>query len=278
VSAPIDAEAFRAFEWNGWQESADPYDLYFGPLTSQTIDSLLAAVKTDASPAALLDVATGPGYLALRAKDAGFDPVVGVDFSEAMVRKAQALCAGRGIEIREGDAEHLDRASESFDAVAMGFGLLHLGQPEKAVAEAHRVLRRSGKYGFTVWAEPDRSRGFELVLGAIAAHGAPIEAMPEGPPFFRYASPAHAEAILTGGGFVDPSVKELPLTWVLPSGEALFDAFLHGTARTGGLLRKQPPAALSAIRATIVKGAEAYASGGAVRVPMRAILASGTKP
>jgi SAM-dependent methyltransferase len=281
VPSPIDVDAFRAFEWNGWQESADPYDAYFGPLTSQAIDPLLGAVKTDASPdgqpGALLDVATGPGYLALRAKDAGFHPVLGVDFSEAMVRKARAFCAGHGIEIREGDAEHLDSANESFDAVAMNFGLLHLGRPAQAVAEAHRVLRRGGKYGFTVWAEPEKSRGFELVLRAIEAHGDATDAVPEGPPFFRYASAAHATAVLTGGGFADPSVRELPLAWILPSGEALFDAFLRGTARTGGLLRRQTPAALSAIRAAIVKGAEAYASGSAIHVPMRAVLASGTK-
>jgi len=281
VPTPIDVDAFRAFEWNGWQESADPYDAYFGPLTAQTIDPLLATVKADASPdgqpGALLDVATGPGHLALRARDAGFHPVLGVDFSEAMVRKARASCAGHGIEIREGDAEHLDSANEAFDAVTMNFGLLHLGQPAKAVAEAYRVLRKGGKYGFTVWAEPDKSRGFELVLRAIEAHGGATEGVPEGPPFFRYASAAHATAVLSGGGFGDPFVQELPLTWILPSGEALFDAFLRGTARTGGLLRRQTPAALSAIRAAIVRGAGAYASEGAIHVPMRAVLASGTK-
>jgi SAM-dependent methyltransferase len=277
----IDTDAFRAFEWNGWQESADAYEAYFGPLTSQTVGALLAAVRTnglpDGSRGALLDVATGPGTLALRAKDAGFHPVLGVDFSDAMVRKARASCADRGIEIREGDAERLDSASESFDAVTMNFGLLHLGQPARAVAEAYRVLRTRGKYGFTVWAEPDKSRGFEIVLRAIEAHGGTAEAVPEGPPFFRYASPAHAAAILTGGGFADPSVQELPLTWILPSGDALFDAFFHGTARTGGLLRRQTPEALSAIRAAIVSGAEAYGSGGAIHVPMCAVLASGAK-
>ncbi len=277
MSSPIDAQAFRTFEWNGWQASADPYDTYFGPLTLQTVDSLLAAVKTSASPASLLDVATGPGYLALRAKDAGFQRVEGVDFSDVMVRKARERCAGRGIEIREGDAEHLDSPSESFDAVAMNFGLLHLGQPAKAVAEAYRVLRTGGKYGFTVWAEPDKSRGFALVLQAIEAHGGAVEAVPEGPPFFQYASPEHAAAILTAGGFCEPCVVELPLTWILPSGEALFDAFLHGTARTGGLLRRQTPVALSAIRAAIMNGAEAHRSGGAIHLPMRAVLASGSK-
>jgi SAM-dependent methyltransferase len=252
----IDTDAFRAFEWNGWQESADAYEAYFGPLTSQTVGALLAAVRTnglpDGSRGALLDVATGPGTLALRAKDAGFHPVLGVDFSDAMVRKARASCADRGIEIREGDAERLDSASESFDAVTMNFALLQLGQPAK-------------------------SRGFEIVLRAIEAHGGTAEAVPEGPPFFRYASPAHAAAILTGGGFADPSVQELPLTWILPSGDALFDAFFHGTARTGGLLRRQTPEALSAIRAAIVSGAEAYGSGGAIHVPMCAVLASGAK-
>ena len=52
---------------------------------------------------------------------------------------------------REGDAEQLPYRDASFEYVACAFGLLHLQQPEQAMAEAWRVLRSGGRYSFTVW-------------------------------------------------------------------------------------------------------------------------------
>src|SRR5205809_6238429 len=54
------------------------------------------------------------------------------------------------IEFREGDAEALPFPEASFDAVVMNFGMLHLAHPERAVAEAFRVLSAGGRFAFTV--------------------------------------------------------------------------------------------------------------------------------
>ena len=51
------------------------------------------------------------------------------------------------IEYREGDAENLDFADGSFDAVICSFGLLHMAEPERAIGEAHRVTSPRWRYG-----------------------------------------------------------------------------------------------------------------------------------
>ncbi len=54
---------FREFEYQGWQKSAQQYHAFFGSLTNQTIETLLDAVNAR-SGTKLLDIATGPGYVA----------------------------------------------------------------------------------------------------------------------------------------------------------------------------------------------------------------------
>ena len=60
------SKAFHDFERSGWQRAAAHYADAFGSITSQAIPALVDAVG--AAPGVhLLDVATGPGYLAAEA-------------------------------------------------------------------------------------------------------------------------------------------------------------------------------------------------------------------
>jgi hypothetical protein len=101
--------------------------------------------------------------------------------------------------------------------------------------------------------------------------------LPEGPPFFRFADPAESRRALAAAGFSDVAVRELPLRWRLPSGDALFEAFWEGGVRTRGLLRAQSPDALDAIHQAIRSAVEAHASGGAIELPMPAVMSAGEK-
>jgi SAM-dependent methyltransferase len=121
---------------------------------------------------------------------------VAIDFSEAMLAKARALHPG--IDFRLGDAEQLPFDAATFDALAMSFGLLHLGDPERALREAQRVLARGGRFGFTVWPGPDLARAFRVVLDAVARHGATNVDLPKGPDFFFYGDPANARRRSSG--------------------------------------------------------------------------------
>jgi SAM-dependent methyltransferase len=275
----IDVDAFNAFEKQGWQQTADPYDRYFGRLTAQAGATLLDLLDSSPEDKALLDLATGPGYLALLAARIGYRPVLGIDFSDAMVtlaRQAAAACASAA-QFKSGNAEALAEADHSFDTVTMNFGLLHLGQPQQAIMEARRVLRPSGRFGFTVWAGPQRSTGFSIILAAIDTFADKTVPIPPGPPFFHFSDPMHSIAAMQIAGFTQIEVTTIDLVWALDSSEALFDAFLHGTARTGGLLRAQTRVVLDAVRQSVIRDTEKYKSGTGIRIPMSVVLVTGTK-
>ena len=106
---------FHDFEQAGWERAADHYGDAFGSLTSQTIPALLRAAGVGKGTR-LLDVASGPGYVAAAAAGLGAS-VVGVDLSSEMV----ALAGGRypGLEFMEGDAEALPFPDRSFAAVEL---------------------------------------------------------------------------------------------------------------------------------------------------------------
>lgn len=266
----IDAGAFREFEYRGWEASVAAYDRFFGRLTSQAIEPLLDETQVR-QETRVLDVASGPGYVSAAAARRGAS-VVGVDFSERMVARSQEL--NPDLEFRHGDAESLPFGAATFDAVVMNFGVLHLGQPERAFAEASRVLAADGTFGFTVWCQPDEAVGFAIVLRAIEQYGDAGVTLPAGPPFFRFSSESECRSALSGAGLTLCAMRKLPLVWRLESADELFHAFLDGTARTGGLLRVQTPTALSAIKEGVARGCEPYLTADGLSVPMPAFVVS----
>ncbi len=268
-----DAKAFHDFEHDGWERAAAHYGGAFGGLTAKAAGPLLDAAAVSAGTR-VLDVASGPGYVAGEAAARGAG-VIGVDFAAAMVIEARRRHPA--IAFREGDAEALPFEDSSFDAVVMNFGMLHLARPDTAIAEARRVLRPGGRYAFTVWAPPEKAVAFRMILRAIEELGNPHVPLPEGPPFFRFSDPDATRVTLEQAGFADVEAGELPLTWHLTSANAVFDALSRGGVRTAAVLRAQTPEAFAAIGDAVRRGVDAYAVDGGFAVPMPAVLASATR-
>ncbi len=97
----------------------------------------------------LLDVGCGLGEAALAlAADLGEGgELVGVDASDRMLRVARSNAAGARCRVRftVGDARALDDPDGSFDAARAERTLQWLPDPEEAVAELVRVVRRGGR-------------------------------------------------------------------------------------------------------------------------------------
>jgi SAM-dependent methyltransferase len=269
-----DPAAFRDFELAGWKSNVSEYDAAFARVTRQAIEPLLDAVMLR-HRSRLLDVATGPGYVAAAAAARGAR-VVGIDFSAPMV--ARARTDNPAVEFHEGDAEALSFLAGSFDAVVMNFGMLHLARPERAMAEAARVLTPAGRFAFTVWAKPEEAVGFGIILNAIQAHGNPGVQLPQGPPFFRFSDPAECDRALREAGFVDVRVARVPQVWRFNAPDELFDAIYNGGVRIRALLRAQSGAALESIRSAAREAVQTFTRHGTIELPMPATLASAAKP
>ena len=94
----------------------------------------------------VLEVAPGPGYLAIEMARLGTFHVTGLDISHTFVEIASdnARRAGVAVEFRQGDAARMPFESESFDLVVCHAAFKNFTLPRRALAEMYRVLRAGG--------------------------------------------------------------------------------------------------------------------------------------
>ncbi len=265
---------FKQQELAGWDAKANAYDNYAGKITMQIIGPLLDAAAVKAKTA-LLDIASGPGYLAGAAAERGAY-AVGVDFAPSMVREAKKNFPRA--EFRHGDAEALKFEADSFDAVVCGFGLGHLPEPDKALLEGFRVLRPGGRYAFSWWCGPDKHEFFALVMGAVKAHGNLDVPLPPAPPMFRFSDPTECKCALSRAGFVDVEVREHALVYELQSPQQALDLISKSSVRMAMVLELQSKEALVRIHEAILIGVQAYKRKEGFRIGWPAIVVSGRKP
>jgi SAM-dependent methyltransferase len=265
---------FARFEHEGWERVAHKYDSVWSSLTRQFIPYLINAAEVKAG-VSVLDVACGPGYVSDAVRKAGANPK-GVDFSEKMI--AIARTSFPDLPFIQGNAQNLLFEDASFDRVLINFGLLHLSNPERGCAEACRVLQSGGRFGFTVWAGPEENPGARIVNDAIKAHADLDVGLPEGPPHYLYGDRQECQKVLEQAGFDGDSMNYNTRTveWCLPSASYFFRAECDAGVRTAGLLTRQSPEKLDAIRVAIENGIQRYARGNEIILPMaaRVVVAS----
>jgi SAM-dependent methyltransferase len=271
----VDADAFNAFEAAGWDQRPVAYDDFFGPITTRVVDPLLDAAGVGAG-ARVLDVASGPGYVAARAAARGAT-VVGVDVAESMLALARRLHPELAFE--PGDAEALPFESASFDGVVANFLMLHLGRPERAAAEFARVLAPRGRVALTVWDAPDRARFVGVLVDALAEAGAgPPPSLPVGPPISRFSDEDEFSRLLHGAGLEDVGVETVAFSHREGSADSLWRGLMRGTVRLSAIVVGQPADTQARVRATFDRLVREYEVGGGLELPVSVKLATGRKP
>jgi ubiquinone/menaquinone biosynthesis C-methylase UbiE len=269
----FDPDAVRAFEHAGWEKAAADYRATFAGATFGFIDPLLDAAGVGPC-VRVLDLCCGPGVMAAAAAERGA-VASGLDFSSAMLALAQK--ANPALRFHEGDAEAMPLQESSLDAVASNFGIHHVPRPERAVAEAFRVLRPGGLLAFTAWAPPALNTPWGLLQDAIRRHGDP-DAATTPPSGGGLGSPEAVRRLLDEAGFGDISVEMVRREWRLAHPGDLIASLRRGTVRTAALIEAQRPAALLAIEAEIFGQVGAYRRDGWYCVPVVAVLARGVRP
>jgi demethylmenaquinone methyltransferase/2-methoxy-6-polyprenyl-1,4-benzoquinol methylase len=174
----------------------------------------------------VLDLCSGTADLAIEARRA-VPPaarVVGVDFSEAMLRVGwEKLTRWRldpTIALVRGDAMRIPTATGSVDAVTIAFGIRNVERPEIACREMHRVLRPRGRLAILEFAIPSSPliragylAYFRFVLPRIgqvvSRHNAAYAYLPASVAAFE--TPDQLVKILRQAGFTD--VRAVPLTF-----------------------------------------------------------------
>jgi len=98
------------------------------------------------SGARVLEVAPGPGYLAIEMARLGRFQVTGIDISRTFVEIAAQNARNVGVIVafRHGDVAQMPFESNSFDLVVCQAAFKNFALPRRALAEMHRVLRDGG--------------------------------------------------------------------------------------------------------------------------------------
>ena len=272
---------FAVREHRHWQKAVHTYETGWGCLTRQCVPALLDAVKCQQG-CSLVDVATGPGFVAEAAAKAGA-AVTALDFSRNMLDLAQARLsaemASDKVQFIEADAARMPLEDQSVDAVVCSFGVLHLPEPEAFFAEAFRVLRPGGRLGFTVWGYSFLTEALQLVHDAVGAHGNTQVPVPPAPPFFRFAQAKAAMETLKRFGFGKVQCQEVPMCWEVHDARETFRTFRDGHGQIGDLLALQTPEQLAAIEVAITAGTEAKRSGPGApcRLPFDSVMTTATR-
>ena len=104
--------------------------------------------------------------------------------------------------------------------------------------------------------------------------------LPSGPPYYLFESEEEFRQALQRAGFEGRSMgfKVHRIEWKVPTAQFIFEAELNAGVRTAGLLARQTPAALDAIRAAIEKAVQPYARGNGFAVPKAAYVVAVHKP
>jgi SAM-dependent methyltransferase len=271
----INAEAFRAFEQEGWDKRAASYGQFFTAVSEHNVAPLLDAASIRAANR-VLDAGCGPGNLSAAAATRGAS-VVGTDLSQVMV--ALARSRHPELEFRQADAERLPFPDGTFDAVVANLLIPHLPRPEAAIAELARVLKPGGRLAVSMWDLPERSRLVGVIWEAIAEVGAPPPpGIPPGPPPFRYSDEDELAGLLRSAGLMKISLRRIGFRHPVPTGEEVWKAWTEGSVRTASSVTGQPAQLQRRIRAAFDRRVGVYATDGGRSVPVSFLVASGHKP
>jgi ubiquinone/menaquinone biosynthesis C-methylase UbiE len=95
----------------------------------------------------ILEVAPGPGYLAIEIAKRGQYAITGLDISKTFVEiaTANARRASVKVDFQHGNASAMPFADGTFDFIVCRAAFKNFSQPVEAMSEMHRVLRPQGR-------------------------------------------------------------------------------------------------------------------------------------
>ncbi len=222
----------------------------------------------------ILDVATGPGTLAVLAAQAGHR-VTAVDFSSEMLAELRARLDGTlPITVEQADGMALPFPDATFDAAFSMFGLMFFPDRAQGFRELHRVLRPGSLAVISSW----RPMAEVPMMAAVFAAQREILALPPSPPIEPVlANEAACVEEMSCAGFSRVSVERCTQAFE-DSTLAQFWSWFPGSCAPLALAREELGTDSERVEQEIFARLLAQYGDGPVKVEMTALLTRGTCP
>ena len=247
------------------------YDRHLGPILFQPY-ALAMAQRLGQADRDILETAAGTGIVT-RAIMAALphSTIIATDLNQAMLDVAAANAPAGKVTWQQADAQSLPFVAASFDAVVCGFGVMFM--PDKGIAyrEARRVLRRGGRFIFTVWDRIETNPLMHIADATVAA------LFPDDPPHFLARTPGgyhdrpRIELDLHEAGFTSVAIEEAARATDVSSASAAAMGMCQGTPLRGEIEARDPDGPARATAEVAAALRERFGDG-AFRAPMQALL------
>lgn len=257
-----------------WNSASDGYTAeavqWLAPYAADALR--LADVKPGE---AVLDVACGPGTLALQAAAMGAQ-VIATDFAEAMITHLHERAREQGREIRAQVADGMALPFEDtrFAAAFSMFGLMFFPDRDRGFRELHRVLGPGGRAVVSSWQRAAETsslaRFYQAFFADLPSAGIPEE----GPPL---SDPAVIEWEMAAAGFQAIRVEPATHAMEAETTRGLFQSVLRGNVPVRLLVSSFDVERRRDYETRVLARLHETFGEGPIRVEMPAWLALGTK-
>jgi SAM-dependent methyltransferase len=263
-----------------WTERVETYAREAVGLNRPFAEALVSLVAPE-DGARVLDIATGPGVVAVEAaKRVGpAGTVTATDLVSAWAPYVAQMASEAGVDnvrFAAMPAETIELPDATFDVVLCQFGLMFMPNPVAALREMRRVLRPDGKLGVVVWSVPERV-GLFLVPRLIGAALPPPEGRAPPSPT-GMGEPGLIERFVAEAGFRDIASERQTRINEIADVNAEWRRWTEDPSRPStkalATLSEQERARL---HDEAIAGLEAFRDGETIRVPSEAILVTATR-
>jgi SAM-dependent methyltransferase len=256
-----------------WNLVADGYVSDIVPLFEKYAEAALDLA--DLAPTSwVLDVACGPGTLALLAAQRGHR-VTAVDFAPSMVEHLRARAAREqlAIEADEGDGQELSYPRAHYEAAFSMFGLIFFPDRVRGLREMLRVLRPGGRAVISSWTPVE-------TVPQLAALFRVIKDLMPGLPFGSgkapLGTPEDIQEEMSVAGFGDVVVHAITAEQLQASPRAFWESSVRSSAPLVLLRKNLGESAWPAFSDKVLTGLEREFGEGPMALRWTANLGIGT--
>jgi SAM-dependent methyltransferase len=277
----FDPEQFRSVSRQRWESAASGWEARRAEqqrATEPVSHWLVEAIEPQPGQT-ILELAAGLGDTGFLAAElvAPTGRLISTDGAEAMLEGARRRAAELGldnVDFRPMEAEWIDLATATLDAVLCRWGYMLLADPDAALRETRRVLRPGGRVALAAWDGPQHNPWVAQTSAELLEHGLAEPPDPDAPGMFAFAAPGRIEELLLGAGFGDVEVSSVDVEFRAPSFDEFWELQFDTSLALRDALMRATPDQRDAVHDGVERRLSSWlAQDGSLAVPGRTLVA-----